>query len=195
MDPKDSRPDKNESIKHVPTQSMLTTLQLLAKQLYISGVNAAGAPGIEPEIHNEFTREFWSADPEALEYAFRTFRGKCSFVPTIAEIRALVGEWEFNQREARKEQARQAEKAATEEGRKQGKVPELREVLAQLGELAGKMKIPEHERKLQESRAQTPSRFSIPTIAPRMTAEQIAARREKERAEIERYKQQAKAEE
>ncbi len=157
----------------------------LGHQINLTALNAKTDP--EPELIAEFDRKFSNESPEALIWIFRTWRDQSRFFPAISDIRKLLADWKRGERERLELESRLEEKFLLEERRKQGQVPDFQEVVKQLRDVVERMPPPEHQ--LREMRYKQ-KMASISKIVPALglTEEQIAARREKERNECEKYR-------
>lgn len=171
--------------------SLTVSQQTLAVQMHLTSLNAKSEP--ESELVAEFDRSFSSEPTEALEWAFKAWRDKSQFFPAISDIRQLLKDWHRGEREQQAIRDSLRDRMATEEARAAGMVPDLKDVVEQLREIA---KMPEpvfmqRQRKF-EQRAATVN-YATPAIV--MTPEQIMKRVEWERsnpkvqAEVSRYEQ------
>jgi len=135
----------------------------------------------------EFDRVFSREAPDAIKWAFQVWRDKSPFFPAVCEIRKLLTEFHRGQREQAELQARLDEKFLLEERRRQGQVPDFSDVLKELRAIAFDAK-PEHLER-QHHFEQRVQRAVIAANTLDLTEDQIKARREKERAEIARYRE------
>jgi hypothetical protein len=142
----------------------------------------------EGVLAGEFDRIFSRESPEAIQWAFQVWRDKSPFFPAVSEIRKLVLEFRRGQREQERLRAELDEKFLLEERRRQGQVPDYQEVVKQLRDVVEKMPEPE-KRKPQMSTKMRGLMEIVPTL--HLSEDQIAVRREKERAECERYRSHA----
>jgi hypothetical protein len=139
---------------------------------------------VERELLTELDRVFGAEPPDAIEWAFRTWREESAFFPTVADIRRLVIRFHRLRREHAELLAQQQEREQLEEGRKRGEVVGLGDILPKLREVAEKMVMPAQHRQMRQ-------RMTVRNMPPALvlTQEQILARREKELEEIRRYEQ------
>lgn len=135
----------------------------------------------------EFDREFSSEPPEALEWAFKAWRRDSPFFPAISEICKLLAGWHREKREAVEADKRRAEREAIEQARKEGKLLDFVDVVQQVKQVLEATPEPEHMKRLREFR-QRLERASLAVGTLHLSEDQIAARREKEREECERYR-------
>ena len=138
----------------------------------------------DPDLDEEFLREFWMEDADVIEWAFREFRRSCKFMPAISEIRERIDGLKRKQLKKEERDAQRDEKKQTEAARAAGELVPIAELRQRLAEVVGRCRMP----------APVQPRFN-PVLLPRpvlpavqFTAEEIKARKEGERAEIERYK-------
>jgi hypothetical protein len=173
----------------VSSEIFLTASQrTLGREINLTALNAKSDPS--PELIAEFDRLFGKESPEALEWAFKAWRDQSPFFPPICEIRKLVREFQHGEREQRQLRAQMDERFLLEEARKRGELLEFGEVVQQLKDFVSKMPEPEHakrEKRFQQKMA------SVTQIVPslNLSADQIATRRDKERAECEQYRSHA----
>lgn len=162
------------------------SLRILAQQVHLTVLNSKVKQS--DELLDEIKRRFSSYPPEATLWVWTTVRDDIGTFPSIHELRNLYRDWQRGQREQQELRERLNQKWALEQGRKQGLVASVGEVLKQLADTVKKMPEPEHakRRRYLEERSRLRS-SGVPLIGLHMSPEQIAARREKERAEIERY--------
>lgn len=154
---------------------------MLGRQINLTALNAKSDPA--PELVAEFDRRFSGESPAALEWAFVAWRDESRFFPAVADIRRLLNLWRRAERERLELESRLSEKFLLEERRKQGLVPDFNQVVTELRRIAKEVK-PECMEKEQQFQTKLMRRAisAIPTVA--LSEEQIRARREKERAEI-----------
>lgn len=166
---------------------------MLGVQMHLTALNAKSEP--ESELVAEFDRRFGKESPEAIEWAFQAWREKSPFFPAASDIAALVREFRRGQREQMQLKAQMDEKFLLEERRRQGQVPDFRDVVKQLREVAEVLPEPWHLTRWEQSkqRVKGAEMKSVAQIIPELhlSAEQIAARRDRERAECERYRSHA----
>lgn len=158
---------------------------MLGHQINLTALNAKSDPA--PELVAEFDRKFSRESPEALAWAFDVWRDQSPFFPSIAEIRKLLMDWRRGQREQMELKTKLDEEFLLEERRRQGQVPDFPQVLQQLKAVVDAVQ-PEHmEREKQFRQRMLRAAQIVPTLD--LTEEQIRARREKEKAEIARYRE------
>jgi hypothetical protein len=172
--------------------SLTASQQTLAVQMHLTALNAKSEP--ESELVAEFDRIFGKESPDAMEWAFRVWRERSPFFPAVSEIRKLVIEFHRGQREQAELKAKLDEKFLLEERRRQGQVPDFQDVAKQLREAVEKKGEPEHLKRVLQFRQKMQGVGQIVQTL-HLTEEQIAARREKERAECEKYRTHADANE
>jgi hypothetical protein len=184
----DSRGDKLErqsrELSAARSTSLTVSQQQLASQLQLTADNAKTVPS--SELVGEFTREFGAEPPEALEWAFRTWRRRSPYFPAIAEIAGLLADWHKELELQDREQEQREQTRMEEEARASGQLVSFPEIVKQLAEIA---KMPEP----------APVRTRTVTVRPvapalQLTREQIEARRPQERAEIERVRREMEGE-
>lgn len=156
-------------------------------QVHLTALNSKSES--DAGLAQEFLRSFWAERPEAIEWAFRTWRGSSPFFPAISEIRALVERWHRERHEAAEAERRRAEKDALEQARKEGKLVEFTEVVKHLQQIAHSLPEPEHLKREREFNRRMQRAVSA-TGMLQLTDEEIRARRERECAEIRRYREQ-----
>jgi hypothetical protein len=139
-------------------------------------------------LAQEFLRSFWAEPPEAIEWAFRTWRGSSPFFPAISEIRALVERWHRERHEAAEAEKRRAEREAEEQARREGKLVDFVDLQKQLAEAMKSQPEPEHIRKQREFRLRM-EHAATAVRALDLSEQQVRKRRQKERAEIEQYRE------
>lgn len=158
---------------------------MLGVQMHLTALNAKSEP--EKELVSEFDRVFSRESPEAIRWAFEVWRDRSPFFPAVCEIRALVIEFKRRQREQSELNARLDDRFLLEERRKQGQVPDFPAVLQQLREAVDAKGEPEFMKRHRQFKQQM-ERLSIAVGTLGLSEEQIRARREKELAEIARYR-------
>lgn len=140
-------------------------------------------------LSSEFDAVFSREAPEAIEWAFRVWRDRSPFFPPISEIRKLVLEFKRGQRERMELEAKLSEQFLLEEGRRQGQVPDYGEVVNQLRAIVENAK-PDHLDRWKRFRERLAmKRIASVAATLDLTEEQIRERRNRERAEIERYRE------
>jgi hypothetical protein len=167
--------------------SLTASQGTLAIQVHLTALNAKITLDEEGLLTAEFDRVFSRESPEAIQWAFQVWRERSPFFPAVSEIRKLVIEFKRGQREQMELQAQMDERFLLEERRRQGQVPDFVEVLKQLRAIADESK-PEHMER-QQRFDQRIQRISVAASTLDLTPEQIQARRDKERAEIARYRE------
>lgn len=160
-------------------------------QMHLTALNAKSEP--ETELAAEFARLFSGEPVEAIEFAFCKWRETSQFFPAISDLRVLIKRWRTERREGEKHEVEQAEKAAIERARREGKLVSFAECMQKLREQLKSIQEPEHERRERAFRLRVRSRRqqmqhaadAIPTL--QLSESEIRARRQIERAEIDRY--------
>lgn len=169
-------------------RSLTVSQGTLAIQVHLTALNAKMTLDEEGLLTSEFDRVFSKEQPEALQWAFQVWREKSPFFPAISEIRKLIADWRRGEQERRELESRMEENFLLEERRKQGQVPDFPEVVKQLQNVIESMPEPEHMKRHRQFN-QRIERIGIAVNSIHLTEEQIAARRGKERAECERYRE------
>jgi len=166
--------------------SLKASSQTIAVQMHLTALNAKSEP--DPALVAEFDDVFAEESPDAIKWAFRIWRDQSSFFPAISDIRKLVESWHREKREIAEAENRRAERKAEEQARREGKLVGITDIQTQLRAVMAAQPEPEHMRRHRQFQ-QRMKRVSaaIPTL--HLSEEEIQSRREKERAEIERYRQ------
>jgi hypothetical protein len=161
--------------------------------MHLTALNAKSEP--ESELVAEFDRRFKNESPEALQWAFVAWRDRSPFFPAISDISKLLREYRKAEMERMELEAHIEEKVLLEERRRQGQVPNFREVLKELRSIAENTPESEGQKRWREfnERMRTtvrptdmqPASVALGTL--HLTDEQIRARREKEQREIKQY--------
>ncbi len=144
----------------------------------------------EPDVrlNGEFLREFAKEKPDVIQWAFRTHRRESQFFPSINEITVLIGLRRRELWEASEAERRQQEKSELDQARAEGKLVDISDLRQMIADTVKRM--PETPADIKHNRLQE-AEVRIETPPLPLTAEQIAARREQERAEIKRYQREA----
>jgi hypothetical protein len=157
---------------------------MLAIQMHLTALNAKSEP--EAELVAEFDRRFSGEPPNAIEWAFVAWRDESRFFPSVADIRRLLKLWRRAERERLELESRLSERFLLEERRKQGLVPDFKEVLAELRRIAEEVRPECMEKEEQfQKKLMRHALSAVPTLA--LSEEEIQKRRQKERAEIQHY--------
>jgi len=168
-----------------PTKLSKTSLTLseaaLATEMNLTAQNAKTIP--DDCLVREFFRVFEIHPPMAITFAFRAWRDSSPHFPSMSDIRILINQWHAKQRQLAHEEKQKVEEAAVREAREQGKCVDFAEIKKQLLNIC---KMPEVKTQPKVVNAIRAIRPILPTL--QLTNEQIEARREMERAEIEHYK-------
>jgi hypothetical protein len=116
--------------------SLTPSQKTLAQQINITAQNAKVEVGedLVSELASEFTKE----PPEAIEWAFRTWRNASPFMPAICDIHNLIQSWHRVKRQLEEEEQRRVEKLATAAARDRGEVVTWPEVLERFAEVSDK---------------------------------------------------------
>ena len=163
--------------------SLTESQQTLAVEINLTSLNSKAIP--EGELVAEFSREFTSERPENIQWAFREHRRTSNFFPTISEIRTLIDRRRRELWEAYEIERQREEKAEEDKARAEGRLIGNGEVIEMIKKTVKRFPEPPHI--VRHHRAQEAAeRFSTPAL--QLTTEEIAARREEERAELARYK-------
>lgn len=160
---------------------------MLATEMYRTAANAK--IGLDPVLASEFDRLFGSEPVEALRWAWGVWRSRSPFFPAICDIVNLLLEFHRSERERKAAAEKREERRLLEEARRKGLVPEfsdtvreLRTVLSAVGEE------PEHMARMRRFKERI-ARASAAIGTLELSDEQIQSRRERERVEIERYRE------
>lgn len=137
----------------------------------------------------EFVEEFSSEPEEAILWAFKMWRRQSRFTPTICDMYALFGQWHREKHETAEAEKRRAERGAEEQARREGKLVGIADIQQQLAQALQSQPEPEHLRKHREFRLRMERAATAVSTLLHLTEDQIAARREKEREEIRRYRE------
>jgi hypothetical protein len=137
----------------------------------------------EPELAGEFDRVFSDQPPEAIAYAFATWREFSQFMPTIADVTTLVRQWHRQKAEVTEGVRRAADKQTTEAAHTRGELADLADLKAELLKLCQFPAAPTDRQMKQKAALDRLRRSGMPP-ALSLTPAQIAARREREREEI-----------
>ena len=161
----------------------------LAVQMALTALNAKS--DLDDELSAEFYRVFSHEPPQAIQWAFQAWREKSPFFPAVSDIRKLLAEWHRGARERLELESRMEEKFLLEERRNQGQLVDFQEAARQLRkvcESASRTAEP-MQRESQFGRKMQGKWRGVAEIIPtiHLSEEQIAARRQKERAECEEY--------
>jgi hypothetical protein len=179
---------RSNALSTTSARSLTASQGTLAIQIHLTALNAKVTLDDEGVLAAEFDAVFSKESPVAIQWAFRVWRDKSPYFPAISEIRALIAEWRRGERERQELESRMEEKFLLEERRKQGQVPDFTEVVKQLKAVCDQTAEVPHIMREREFR-QRINRIAMAAGTLELTPEEIAARREKERAEIERYRQ------
>jgi hypothetical protein len=167
--------------------SLTASQGTLAIQVHLTALNAKITLDEEGLLTAEFDRVFSRESPEAIQWAFQVWREQSPFFPAVSEIRKLVLDWQRGQREQSALRAEMDQRFLLEEGRKRGEVLDFGETVKLLKEIADQAKPDSEERERRFQQRMLKAAMAMPTI--QLTEEQIKARRDKERAEIARYRE------
>lgn len=159
---------------------------MLGVQMHLTALNAKSEP--EAELVSEFDRIFSRESPDAIQWAFQTWREKSPFFPAVSEMIALIKEFKRGQREQAELKARLDEQFLLEERRRQGQVPDFSEVVKELKVIAERVQPEWAER--EKRFKQRIERISLAAATLDLTPEQIQQRRARECAEVERYRRE-----
>ncbi len=153
--------------------------------MHLTALNAKSEP--EDALSAEFFRVFSRESPEALQWAFQVWRDRSPFFPAISDIRKLTIEWQRGQREQSALRAQMDQEFLLEEARKRGEVLSFGETMKLLKQIADEAKPESEERERQFKHRMLRAAMALPAI--QLTEEQIQSRRNKELAEIARYRE------
>ena len=116
---------------------LLTPSQsVLLKQLDATAQNAKTE--LNSALSEEWKEEFEKHPPEAIEWAFKTWRRGSPFMPAISEIGDLIHTWHRMKRQLEEEEKARQEKLATAAARERGEVVTWPQVLERFAEISGK---------------------------------------------------------
>ncbi len=131
-------------------------------QMHLTALNAKSEP--ETELAAEFARLFSGEPVEAIEFAFCKWRETSQFFPAISDLRVLIKRWRTERREGEKHEVEQAEKAAIERARREGKLVSFAECMQKLREQLKSIPEPEHERRERAFRLRVRQRSTAITM-------------------------------
>jgi hypothetical protein len=151
--------------------------------MHLCSLNAKAEP--ESELVLEFDREFAREDPEILQSAFRSHRRESKFFPTVSEIGDLIRAEKRYRREAAEAKQQRQERIQLEQARAAGNLVDFVDVRKLVADTIKRMPDPPALAKWHREKER---QVTVEIPAVRLTPDQIAARRDVERAEIERYK-------
>jgi hypothetical protein len=157
----------------------------LAVEIHLSTLDSKSEP--PSELVAEFARNFEEEQSATIQWAFREHRLESKFFPSISEIRALVDRRRRELWEAAEDARKCQEKADEEKARAEGKLVDIVDVKQAIADTVKRFPEPEHIQRLH--RAQEAEAPVTPPLE--LTQDEIAARREQERAEIAQYKREA----
>lgn len=154
--------------------------------MHLTALNVKSEP--ESELVAEFDRRFSKEPAVALAWAFEAWRDESRFFPAVADIRKLLRDWHRGQRERKELEEKLDQQFRLDQARQRGEILSYPELLKLLREDATKMAEPEHVTRMKKFRTRM---SGITQIIPslHLSEEQIKARREKDRAECERYRE------
>lgn len=163
-------------------QSLTDSQRTLAVEIHLSTLDSKSEP--PSELVAEFARNFEEEQPTTIQWAFREHRLESKFFPSISEIRVLVERRRRELWEASEEERKCQERADREQARAAGKLVDVAEVREAIRETVKRFPAPPHIERHHRAQ-EAAERFSTPPL--QLTAEQIEARRQAERTEIENY--------
>jgi hypothetical protein len=102
---------------------------VLLKQIDATAQNAKTE--LNSALSEEWMQEFEKHPPEAIEWAFRTWRHDSPFMPAISDIAQLLGMWHQRKREAAEDEQRRKD-------REQGELVTWPQVLERFSEITSK---------------------------------------------------------
>jgi hypothetical protein len=155
-------------------------------ELFLTADNANMS--LSEERAAEFTRVFSGEAVEALSFAFRSWRSSSQYFPAISQIGSLIEKWHREKREAAEAEKRRAEREAIEQARKDGKLIDFGDVMKQMNQIVQAAPEPDHMKRQREFNHRM-QRAALAVGTLRLSEEEIRSRREKERAEIEHYRE------
>jgi len=162
----------------------IASQKAIAVQVHLTALNSKSES--DAGLAQEFLRSFWAEPPEAVEWAFRSWRDASPFFPAISEIRALVDRWHREKREAAEAEKRRAEREAIDQARREGKLVDFADLRKELANTLAAQPEPEHTKKQREFQHRM-QRAALAVGTLHLSEEEIRARRERERKEIRRY--------
>ena len=141
----------------------------------------------DERLNQEFLKKFANEDPAVIEWAFSAHRDQSKFFPAISEIRVLVDRRRRELWEASELERRAQEKTEEEKARADGRLVDNADVIEMVKATVKKFPEPPHivNQRRAERVAEQFKEAATPAFA--MTADEITARREAERVEIQRY--------
>jgi hypothetical protein len=116
--------------------SLTPSQNVLLKQIDATAQNAKTE--LNSALSEEWMEEFEKHPPEAIEWAFKTWRRGSPFMPAISEIGDLLQSWYRMKRQLEEEEKARLEKQALSDARERGEVVTWPEVLERFAEIAGK---------------------------------------------------------
>jgi hypothetical protein len=192
MENQELQPRKSE-LTVVDKTSLTASEKMLAVEMHLTALNAKSVP--ELELVAEFSRSFAHFPPAAIQFAFRKWRESEWGFPAISQIFGLCALWTKQQRAEREAAERAQEKRLEDEARKGGQLLDFAELRKKLADLAATKAMPEAERQRREFERGIAERMAKATAPPALTLtpQEIEARREQERIEIERARMEDSA--
>lgn len=181
MEPNNKLIKQSQGIVKTSTPSLQPQEITLLREMRLTAANAKIV--LHQDLNEEFLRALCKYPSEAVESAFRAWRDVSPFFPAISDIRALCEVWCRRKRETDEAQRRAAERQESNVARERGELVDFADIVERLKDVC---KMP--ERVPAQTRTVA---MREPPLALQLTKEQVAARRQKEREEIERYKENA----
>lgn len=162
--------------------------QSLLSELDLTATNSKTV--LEPRLSAEFARVLADYPAEAIEAAFRGWRDVSPYFPAVSDIRQLCALWVQRKAEALQDEYQRLQQQELNAGRERGELIDFADIVKKLKEQCHDMPEPEPENVRRYRQVQQPLvNAAAPPIY--MTPEEIAARRERERAEIASYAEQS----
>lgn len=174
----------NTGLAATGKSSLTSQERSLLSELDLTATNSKTV--LEPRIGAEFVRVLGNFPAPAIEAAFRGWRDVSPYFPAVSDIRALCLLWIKRTAEAEEYGCQVNERKQTDAARERGELVNFADIVKQLKTQTHAMPESEHEKRNRHLRALNEI---VPAVY--MTPEEIAARREREQAEIKRYESNA----
>ena len=143
---------------------------------------------LDPVLASEFDRLFGAEPVEALRWAWGVWRARSPYFPAICEIVTLLRDFHRGEQERIAEAAKREERRLLEQARQKGVVPEFADTVRELRAVLNAVgEEPDHVARMRRFNERI-ARASSAIGTLELTDEQIQSRRQRERAEIERYR-------
>lgn len=124
-----TKPRKNDALATTTPPSLRPCEAVLSLELRVTAKMLG--MDLDPQVVEEWTREFENDSPEAVRWSFRQWRSENEMRPTPAGIRKLVREWRKQQLDQQERERKQQESQANEARRANGELVGWPEVMEQ----------------------------------------------------------------